>query len=117
MQKRIGKCCGVPKIWGFAQQVPQWMSRRQPRQGIDKLPNSFIRGANADSSAELLQHIDTVPAVRSIHHKMHCSIALQHAAKRGEPRIRISKVMENARADNLIEVLAQLVDPFDRKLV
>src|SRR3954462_10572675 len=117
MQKRIGKCCGVPKIRGFAQQVLQWMSRRQPRQGIDKLPNSFIGGANADSSAELLQHIDAVPAVRSVHHKMHSPIGLQHAAKRGQPRIRISKVMENARADNLIEVFAQLVYPFDRKLL
>src|SRR5262245_689718 len=82
----------------------------------DEIPNLLIVGMDADSSAELLKHIDASPPVRRIHHEMHRAVRFQHAAQSSEPRIGVREMMENPGADNLIEVRFQLVYPLDGKL-
>ena len=81
-----------------------------------RLPNVFIRGADADPSAELPQHVDAEPSVRRIHHQMHCAIRFEHAAQGCESRIRVLKMMEDSGADNLVEGFLQFVQTIDGEL-
>ncbi len=116
MQKRIGKCRLLPKVRGLAQQIFQRMPGWQRLKRSDEIPNLCVGSMDTYASTELLQHVDAGPSVRRIHHEMHRAVRFEHAAQNSEPRIRVSKMMENPGADNLIEARFQLAYPLDRKL-
>jgi len=117
MQKSIGKCRFLPKVRGLSQQVFQWMSWRQRPERTDKIPNLLICGMDAEPSAEFLQHIDACPSVRCINHKMHRSVRFEHTAQSFKSCIRISKMMENPGAYNLIEARPQIIYTLNGKLI
>ena len=67
--------------------------------------------------AELLDHVHAGPAVRRVHHEMHRAVGREHVAQRPQRRVGILEMVQNARADDLIETLAELADPLDRQLL
>src|SRR5215468_10415230 len=93
--------------------MPGW---QRPKRS-DEIANLRIRGMDTCAFAELLQHVDAGPSVRRIHHEMHGAVRFHRAAQSSEPRIRVGKMMENSRADNLIEGLLQLAYSLKGKLV
>src|SRR5215831_4915547 len=117
MQKRVGKPSLVPEIRSLAQQIFQRMPVWQRLKRSDEIANLSVRSMNTYASTELLQHVDAGPSVRRIYHEMHRAVRFEHTAESSEPRIRVGKMMENSRADNLIEGLFQLAHPIDGKLV
>src|SRR5271155_2836937 len=106
----------MPKV-RRAQQAFERMSGRQRTERSDKIPNVTIVGADADPSAEFLQHIDASPAVRRVNHEMHRSVRFEHAAQGAEAGIGIREMMENPGAHNLIEAHPKMVYLLDGKLV
>ena len=116
MQERIGKRRLMPKVRGLAQQGFQWMSGRQSLECSNEIPDPLISGMDAKPPAKLLQHIDAGPSVRRIHHEVHSSVRLEHAAQSFEPCIRIRKMMEYSCADYLIKAHPQIACALDRKL-
>src|SRR5436309_5453101 len=83
----------------------------------DEIPDLLIVGMDADPSAEFLQHIDTSPSVRRIHHEKHRStVRFEHTAQSAEPRIGLREMMENPGADDLIEAHLQVTYPLDGNL-
>src|SRR4051794_11681672 len=97
------------EVRGLAQQVLQRMSGRQCLKRSDEILNLVTGGTDTDPSAELLQHVDAVSSVRRIDHEVHRTLRLEHAAQSAEPRIRVREMMQNARANNLIETCVQIV--------
>src|SRR5947208_9588394 len=93
------------------------MSGRQRLERSDEIPNLGIGGADADSSAEVLQHVDACPTVWRVHHDVHHAIRCEHAAEGAQTCIRIRQVVKDSCADNLIEARLQFVRPLDGKLV
>src|ERR1700680_2195221 len=93
------------------------MSRRQHAECADEIRNLCIGGVDADTSAELLQHVDACPSVRCVHHEMYRSLRFKHAAQSAEACIRVGEMMENTGANNLIEARPQVVYSLDRELV
>src|SRR3954464_5815860 len=116
MQKSVGKCRRIPEIRGLAHQDFQRMSVRQCLERNDEISNCPITKRDIDPLTEFLQHVDAGPPVRRIHHELHRSIWLEHIAQCLESPIRVPKMMQNPRPNNLIKALLQLVRPFNRQL-
>ena len=76
-----------------------------------------IGGMNTDSSAKILQHIDTGPSVRRVHHEVHRPVGFEHGAQGSEARIRILEMVENSGAHDLIEARLQVAYTLDWQLV
>jgi len=107
----------MPEIRRLAQQILQGMSGRQHIERVDEIPDLLIAGGNADAFAEFLQHVNSGPSVRRIHHEVHRAIRLQNLAQSAEPRIRVSEMVENAGTYDLVECHPQTADLFDGKPV
>src|SRR5262245_43340077 len=93
--------------------MPRW----QRLESSDELPNLGVGSTDTDAPAEVLQHVNAGPAVGRVHHEMHGPAWFEHAAQRSEGRIGVGKMMEYARADDLIEALLQLVYSIDWELM
>src|SRR5579862_2413454 len=117
MQQSIGKRRLISKIWSLRQQTLQGMTGWQRAERTSELWNVFRRGMDARSPAELLQHVDTGPPVRRVHHQVQGPIRLEHSAKSGETRIRVGEVMQNSRTHDLIETHPKIVNSLDSDLV
>ena len=107
MEKCIGECRLLLKIWSLTQQAFQRMTRWQHSKRGDEVTDPFVCRVDAGPPAELLQHIDTGPAVRRIDHQVHCAVLLEDAAQSREAGVGVLEVMKNSGADNLIEGLSQ----------
>ena len=113
MQKRVGERRLVPEVRRLAQQVLQRMSGRQRLERFDEIPNLDIGGADTDSFAEVLQHVDAGSSVRRIHHDVHRPVWIEDVAQRPKPRIGIRQMMEHSGADDLVEARLQFARPLE----
>ena len=117
VQQGVGQRRLLPEVRSLAQQARQRMCGRQRRETDDEIPDLVIGGTDADTAAELLQHVDAGPPVRGIHHQMHRAVRVEHVAQTPEGRLRVGEMVQNARAHDLVEGQTQLADALDRQLV
>src|SRR5262245_54989071 len=117
MQERIGECGLLPEVRGLAQQSFQRMPRWQRLESSDEVPNLRVGCTDTHAPTEVLQHVDSGPAVGRIHHEVHRPARFEHAAQSSESSIGVGKMLEYPGADDLIEAPLQLVDPIDRELM
>ena len=61
--------------------------------------------------------VDASAPVRRVDHDVHRAVARKDIAQRAKTGVRVAQVMKHACANNLVERLAKLADPLDRKPV
>ena len=85
------------------------MSGRQRLQREQQIVELLVAGVAADAQtpAELLQHRDARPPVGGVDHQVHRAAGCQHGPQRAQPRVGVGKVMQDSRADDLIERRSQ----------
>src|ERR1700709_917187 len=93
------------------------MTGRQNPERINKIPDSVIRRTDAKPFAEFLQHVNSAPPVRRVHHQAHCAFAVEDSPESCESGVRIRKMMKNTSTDDLIEGLLQLAQTIYGQLV
>ena len=84
---------------------------------LPKIAQVFVPDADPEQPAIILHHGDARAPVRRIDHDLDCAIPRKDIAQRAKTGVRVAQVVKHARANNLVERLAKLADPFDRKPV
>ena len=116
VQQRVGERRFLPEVGRLAQQVASGCPGGSAPSATTSR-GSFVRRADAEPLAELLQHVDAGPPIGRVHHEVHRAVGLEHVAQRAQPRIRIGEMVQHAGADDLVERLPELADALDRELM
>ena len=77
----------------------------------------FVPDADPEQPAIVLHHGNASASVGRVDHDVHRAVDREDIAQRAKTGVRIVQVMKHPCANNLVERLAKLPDPLDRKPV
>ncbi len=115
VQQRVGERIRLTEILRSLFDARDWMvggERTDDRGEVPQLPRV---SANPEQPAVVLHHGDAGATVSAVHHHMHRAVGGKDIAQRPQPCVRVGEVVQHARANDLIECLAELADALDLK--
>ena len=117
VQQRIGERVRSREILRPFHDAGDRMVGGQRLNRLPKIAQFVVPDADPEQPAIVLHHGDAGAAIRRIDHDVHRAVARKDIAQRAKARVRVAQMMKHARANDLVEGLAKLADPFDRKPV
>ena len=117
VQQRVGERVGSCKVLRPLHDASDRMVDWQRLNRLPKIAQVFVPDADPEQPAIVLHHGNAGAPVRRVDHDVHRAIAREDIAQRAKARVRVAQMMKHPCANDLVERLAKLADPFDRKPV
>ena len=84
---------------------------------LAEIAQFLVPDADPQQSAIVLHHVHARAPVRRIDHNVHRAIDGEDIAQRAKTRVRVAQMMKHSRTDDLVERLAEVSNPLNRKPV
>ena len=117
VQQRVGERVGLREILRPFHDASDRMVDRQRLNRLPKIAQVFVPDADPEQPAIVLHHGNAGAPVRRVDHDVHRAVAREDIAQRAKAGVRVAQMMKHACANDLVEGLAKLPDPLDRKPV
>jgi hypothetical protein len=117
VQQRIGERVWPREVLRPFHDARDRMVDWQRLNRLPKIAQIFVPDADPKQPAIFLHHIDAGAAVRRVDHDVHGAVARKNITQRAKAPVRVAQMVKHARADDLVERLAEFSDALDRKLV
>src|SRR5580704_1479212 len=117
MEQCIGEAIGMPEILALVQKMSHRMIFWQTAKCRAEILQFLIGRTNSQQTAIRLQHIDPSSSIACVNHDLHHSARLEDIAEGLQAEVWISKVMQDPRANDLIESFSQRLNIQDREIV
>ncbi len=117
VQKGVGQRVGTCEVLRPFDHAGDRMVDGQRLNRLPKIAQVLVPDADSEQAAIVLHHSDAYASVRRVDHDVHRAVACEDVTQRPQTRVRIAQMVKHARANNLVEGLAEFPDPLDRKAV